>query len=107
MHHSHRAINHRQCQPQGGEAVGHGLAAETDALADVEHQREQDQAEENDNGGVHGAFCLMEVQCREEPLREEARSHNETRLDINFMYTGNPCGSEPARERATSVFFRA
>jgi hypothetical protein len=57
MHHPHRTIDHRQCQPQRGEAVGQGLSAEADALADVEHQGEQDQAEEDDDGGVHGCTC--------------------------------------------------
>ena len=44
-------------QPQRGEAVGQGLPAEANALAYVEHQGEQDQAEEDDDGGVHGCTC--------------------------------------------------
>ncbi|MNU03877.1 hypothetical protein D3C72_2480670 [compost metagenome] len=61
MHHAHRAIDQRQGQPQHDEAVGEDLAGEADLLADVQHQGEQDQAESDDDGGVHGVFCLPDV----------------------------------------------
>ena len=72
-------------------------------VADVKHQCEQDQAGESDDGDVHGSFRLVNGCCLIGRLREQARSHNGSRLDMNFMFTGELCGSEPAREGANSV----
>ncbi|WP_395598995.1 winged helix-turn-helix domain-containing protein [Pseudomonas sp. A1437] len=36
-------------------------------------------------------------------LREQARSHNGFVLNANSAYPQNPCGSEPAREEASSI----
>ncbi|MNV79526.1 hypothetical protein D3C71_1730830 [compost metagenome] len=59
MHDADCAIDQRQRQPQHDKTVGQGLAGEADVLADVEHQRQEDQAEGDDDGGVHGGLCLQ------------------------------------------------
>src|SRR5471030_89536 len=92
---------------QDDETVGQRLTVETDSLADVEHQCQQDQAEENDDGGVHGVFRPLAMCCLIGRLREQARSHMRSVCPTVLCSTQIQCGSGLAREGVTEVSARA
>ncbi|MNY32607.1 hypothetical protein D3C86_1668340 [compost metagenome] len=98
MHYADCAVDQRQRQPQQDKTVGQGLAGEADFLADVEHQRQENQAEGDDDGGVHELSRPSDVHCFGGSHREQARSHIDLGCSQNLCSKEIPCGSELARD---------